>query len=57
MERASLIRVRALCDLLVQTLEGLDDEDLKSAQLLEELRALGSRVAQELDQLEDLGRE
>jgi hypothetical protein len=56
-ERGSLIRVRALCDLLVQTLEGLDDEALKSAQLLEELRALGSRAAQELDQLEDLGSE
>jgi hypothetical protein len=57
MERALLIRVRALCDLLVQTLEGLDDEALQSAQLLDELRALGSRAAQELDQLEGLGNE
>ena len=57
MEPASLIRVQVLCDLLVQTLDGLDDEALKSPQLLDELRALGDRATKELHQLDDPGRE
>jgi hypothetical protein len=57
MEPAPLIRVRVLCELLVQTLDGLDDEALKSPQLLDELRALGDRATRELHQLDDPGRE
>jgi hypothetical protein len=51
MEPEALIRISVLSELLAQTLEGLEDESLRSAQLLDELRALGERAAQELDQL------
>jgi hypothetical protein len=57
MEPAPLIRVRVLSDLLVQTLDGLDDETLKSPQLIDELRALSDRAAQELQRLDDPGGE
>jgi len=57
MEPDSLIRVSVLCDLLAQTLDGLDDEAFKSPQLLDELRALGNHAAQELGQLGEPGGE
>jgi hypothetical protein len=57
MERDSLIRISVLSDLLAQTLEGLEDESLRSPQLLDELRALGERAVQELDQLRGPGGE
>jgi hypothetical protein len=54
-DRGSLIRVRVLCELLVKTLDGMDDAELTSPELLDELRALAHRAAEELDQFADLG--
>ena len=56
-ERGSLIRIRVLCELLAQTLEGLDDGAFKSPELLGELRGLASRATGELDQFGDFGSE
>lgn len=57
MDRGSLIRVRVLCELLVQTLEGLEDGALKSVELLGELRALANRATEELDHCGGFGAE
>ena len=56
-ERGSLIRIRVLCELLAQTLEGLEDGAFKSSELLDELRALANRATEELDQLGGFGSE
>jgi hypothetical protein len=56
-ERGSLIRIRVLCELLAQTLEGLEDGALKSVELLGELRALANRATEELDHCGGFGAE
>ena len=55
MERGSLIRIRVLCELLARALEEVDDEELWSPGLADELRALAHRATAELDQFVDLG--
>lgn len=58
MERDSLIRVCVLCELLVTTLDELDDDGAYgSPQLLDELRALAGRASEALGQLGELGLE
>ena len=52
MERDPLIRVGVLCHLLVEALEELDADPFASPQLLEQLRVVGSRAAEELGQSE-----
>lgn len=56
-ERGSLIRIRVLCELLVQTLEGMDDGAFKSLHLVDELRGLANRATEGLDQLGGFGSE
>ena len=56
-ERGSLIRIRVLCDLLAQTLAGLEDGAFKPLHLVDELRALADRATEELDQLSGFGSE
>ncbi|HEX6952079.1 MAG TPA: hypothetical protein VF124_04745 [Gaiellaceae bacterium] len=46
-----------LCELLVQTLEGLEDGALKSVELLGELRALANRATEELNHCGGFGAE
>lgn len=46
-----LIRVRVLCNLLLAELEDPEAEAFASQQFLEQLRGVGNRAAEELDQL------
>lgn len=52
-----MIRVVVLSNLLLKALEELDDGRFTSSQLLEQLRDVGTRAREELDQLAALGRE
>jgi hypothetical protein len=56
-ERGSLIRIRVLCELLVKTLEGVEDRAFRSPELLDELRRLANRATEELDQPGGFGSE
>lgn len=51
LERDALLRVVVLSNMLAKALEELDDGRFTSSQLLAELRDVGSRAADELDQL------
>jgi hypothetical protein len=50
MDPNALIRIRVLSALLVEALEELDADAFSSPQLVEQLREIGSRAAEELDQ-------
>jgi hypothetical protein len=50
MDHNPLIRVRVLCNLLVEALEELDASAFSSPQLLNQLREVGTRAAEELNQ-------
>jgi hypothetical protein len=56
LERDALIRVLVLSNLLAKALEELDDGRFTSSQLLAQLRDVGSRATDQLDQL-TFGRE
>ena len=51
MKRDPLIRVRVLCNLLIEALDELDADGFSSPQLVDQLREVGNRAAEELDQL------
>lgn len=51
MDRNTLIRLVALCNLLGQALEELGSEDLSGSVALSELREITGRAAEELNQL------
>jgi hypothetical protein len=50
-ERDALIRVEVLSNMLVKALEELDDGRFTSSRLLAQLREVGDRAAEEVDQL------
>lgn len=50
MRRDPLIRVCVLCNLLLEALAELDGDTFSSPQLLEQLREVGNRAAELLDQ-------
>jgi hypothetical protein len=56
-ERNALIRVQVLSHLLSEALRELDDPAFSSAQLLDQLREVGNRALEQLDQLAPYGRE
>jgi hypothetical protein len=52
MERNRLIRIQVLCNLLVAALDEPEAEgDFSSPQLVEQLRGIGERAAQRLEQI------
>jgi hypothetical protein len=57
-ERNALIRVRVLCQLLSDAMGELDSETfVSSPQFIDQLREVGTRAADQLDQLAPCGRE